>query len=386
MDVYKLYMQQVVFYCYGDVYVVVEFCCCGDDLFGIYVDVICEQVEFMCDLRLWDDEYCWLFIFFFFCQDYFNWLCDFCYDLSQVMVSNDNGKLNICFIGLWWEVIMWEVLLLVVISELVYCYCLLEMGVDQVFNMLEYKLGDFVIMIVDFDMSVFCLMDFGICCCFLCEVQEGIVWCLQQELWFVGISNYDLVCCLNLILMGIQVYEWFQVYQQISFSFVSSQWVVFVVWLEEYFDQLGIVLIDCIIMDVFLCDFGLEFVICYQGLCYDFGDLVEWGEKVIVYYQKLGIDLLSKVLVFFDNFDLVKVVDLYCYFVLWVKFSFGIGICLICDLLQVKLFNIVIKLVECNGKLVVKFFDSLGKIICYDKVFVCVLCEVFDLLLIKKVS
>lgn len=67
-------------------------------------------------------------------------------------------------------------------------------------------------------------------------------------------------------------------------------------------------------MDVFLCDFGVEFVSWYQGLCYDFGDLVEWGEKVIVYYEKLGIDLQSKMLVFFDNLDLCKVVELYCYF------------------------------------------------------------------------
>lgn len=67
-------------------------------------------------------------------------------------------------------------------------------------------------------------------------------------------------------------------------------------------------------MDVFLRDFGVEFVSRYQGLRYDFGDSVEWGEKVIVYYEKLGIDLQSKTLVFFDNLDLRKAVELYRYF------------------------------------------------------------------------
>lgn len=56
-------------------------------------------------------------------------------------------------------------------------------------------------------------------------------------------------------------------------------------------------------MDAFLRDFGPEFATRYQGLRHDSGDPVEWGEKAIAHYQKLGIDPLSKVLVFSDNLD-----------------------------------------------------------------------------------
>lgn len=76
--------------------------------------------------------------------------------------------------------------------------------------------------------------------------------------------------------------------------------------LEEYPDQLGIALTDCITMDAFLRDFGPEFATRYQGLRHDSGDPVEWGEKAIAHYQKLGIDPLSKVLVFSDNLDWPK--------------------------------------------------------------------------------
>ncbi len=50
-------------------------------------------------------------------------------------------------------------------------------------------------------------------------------------------------------------------------------------WLEEYPDQLGIALTDCITMDAFLRDFGPEFATRYQGLRHDSGDPVEWGRK-----------------------------------------------------------------------------------------------------------
>jgi hypothetical protein len=32
----------------------------------------------------------------------------------------------------------------------------------------------------------------------------------------------------------------------------------------------------------------------YQGLRHDSGDPVEWGEKAIAHYEKLGIDPMSK--------------------------------------------------------------------------------------------
>lgn len=66
------------------------------------------------------------------------------------------------------------------------------------------------------------------------------------------------------------------------------------------------------------------------------------------------------------------------------QLSFGIGTRLTCDIPQVKPLNIVIKLVECNGKPVAKLSDSPGKTICHDKAFVRALRKAFDLPHIKK--
>ncbi len=124
--------------------------------------------------------------------DYLNWLREFRYNPAQVCVTNDNGKLNIRLTGPWREVIMWEVPLLAVISELVHHYRSPNAGVDQALDALESKLVDFTALTANLDMSRFHLMDFGTRRRFSREVQQAIVKRLQQESWFVGTSNYDL--------------------------------------------------------------------------------------------------------------------------------------------------------------------------------------------------
>ncbi|WP_039029460.1 nicotinate phosphoribosyltransferase [Leclercia adecarboxylata] len=385
-DAYKLHMQQAVFHQYYDVQVAAEFRCRGDDLLGIYADAIREQVDAMQHLRLQDDEFQWLSGLPFFKQDYLQWLRDFRYDPKQVNISNDNGKLHIRLEGPWREVIMWEVPLLAVISELVHRYRSPEASVDQALATLEQKLVGFAEPTDSLDMSRFRLMDFGTRRRFSREVQQAIVERLQQEPWFVGTSNYDLARRLNLTPMGTQAHEWFQAHQQISPELATSQRAALAAWLTEYPDQLGIALTDCITMDAFLRDFGPEFASVYQGLRHDSGDPLEWGEKAIAHYQKLGIDPMSKVLVFSDNLDLPKAVDLYRHFSSRVNLSFGIGTRLTCDIPQVKPLNIVIKLVECNGKPVAKLSDSPGKTICHDKAFVRALRKAFDLPQVKIAS
>ncbi|HDT2075543.1 MULTISPECIES: nicotinate phosphoribosyltransferase [Enterobacter] len=385
-DAYKLHMQQAVFHHYYDVHVAAEFRCRGDDLLGIYADAIREQVDAMQHLTLQDDEYQWLSGLPFFKADYLNWLRDFRYKPEQVTVLNDNGKLDIRLEGPWREVIMWEVPLLAVISELAHRYRSPETGVEQAVAALETKLAGFTTLTEGLDMSRFRLMDFGTRRRFSRDVQEAIVKRLQQEPWFVGTSNYDLARRLNLTPMGTQAHEWFQAHQQISPDLANSQRAALAAWLEEYPNQLGIALTDCITMDAFLRDFGPEFAERYQGLRHDSGDPVEWGEKAIAHYEKLGIDPMSKVLVFSDNLDLPKAVELYRQFNTQVNLSFGIGTRLTCDIPQVKPLNIVIKLVECNGKPVAKLSDSPGKTICHDKAFVRALRKAFDLPQIKKAS
>ena len=386
-DAYKLHMQQAVYHRYYDVPVTAEFRCRGDELLGLYADEIRAQIDTLQTLALRDSEYQYLSSLPFFQTDYLNWLRQFRLDPSQVNVRNDNGHLTIQISGPWREVILWEVPLLALISEVVHRHRTPDLGVEQAVEHLQHKLVDFRQQVDDFDMSRFQLMDFGTRRRYSQAVQEAIVTTLKAEFpWLVGTSNYDVARRLQLNPVGTQAHEWFQAHQQISPVLANSQRAALQSWLDEYDDQLGIALTDCITMDAFLRDFGPGFAHRYQGLRHDSGDPLEWGEKAIAHYQRLGIDPKSKTLVFSDNLNLDKALALYRHFGQRANVVFGIGTRLTCDIPGVTPLNIVIKLVSCNGKPVAKLSDSPGKTICQDKAFVRALRKAFDLPLVKRAS
>ncbi|WP_112287366.1 nicotinate phosphoribosyltransferase [Rahnella sp. AN3-3W3] len=386
-DAYKLHMQQAVYHRYRNISVVAEFRCRGDELLGEYASEIREQIQMMSQLALTNDEFTYLSGLPFFKHDYLNWLKAFRYNPEHVTVSDRNGHLHVRIEGPWREVIMWEVPLLAVISEVVHRHRSPQVTAQMAVDQLRKNLASFKEQAADIDLSAFRLMDFGTRRRFSGEVQEAIVSTLKNEFpYLVGTSNYDVAHKLQLTPVGTQAHEWFQAHQQISPVLANSQRAALQAWLDEYPDQLGIALTDCITMDAFLRDFGSNFANAYQGLRHDSGDPFEWGEKAIAHYQALGIDPMTKTLVFSDNLDLDKALHLYRHFHQRVNLVFGIGTRLTCNIPGVKPLNIVIKLVQCNGKPVAKLSDSPGKTICQDKAFVKALRKAFDLPLVKKAS
>lgn len=386
-DAYKLHMQQAVYHRYRNISVVAEFRCRGDELLGEYASEIREQIQMMSQLGLTDDEFAYLSGLPFFTHDYLNWLKAFRYNPEHVTVSDRNGHLHVRIEGPWREVIMWEVPLLAVISEVVHRHRSPQVTAQMAVDQLRKNLASFKEQAADIDLSAFRLMDFGTRRRFSGEVQEAIVSTLKNEFpYLVGTSNYDVAHKLQLTPVGTQAHEWFQAHQQISPVLANSQRAALQAWLDEYPDQLGIALTDCITMDAFLRDFGSNFANAYQGLRHDSGDPFEWGEKAIAHYQALGIDPMTKTLVFSDNLDLDKALHLYRHFHQRINLVFGIGTRLTCNIPGVKPLNIVIKLVQCNGKPVAKLSDSPGKTICQDKAFVKALRKAFDLPLVKKAS
>ncbi|GAA0522389.1 nicotinate phosphoribosyltransferase [Tatumella terrea] len=386
-DAYKLHMQQAVYHRYRDLSVTAVFRCRGDDVPGHYAGELRQQIDMMQSLALTDTEYLYLSGLPFFTADYLQWLKTFRFKPEQVDVRDQQGKLSITLRGPWAEVILWEIPLLALISELVHRDKTPCIGVDQALSTLHEKLSAFRQASADMDISRFRLMDFGTRRRYSRQVQHAIVETLQQEVpWLSGTSNYDLARRLNISPVGTQAHEWFQAHQQISPELASSQRVALQAWLDEYPDQLGIALTDCITTDAFLRDFDLNFASRYQGLRHDSGEPVEWGEKVIAHYRKLGIDPQTKTLVFSDNLTLDKALALYRHFDPQVRVVFGIGTRLTCDIRGVTPLNIVIKLVSCNGKPVAKLSDSPGKTICHDPSFVRALQKAFELPPVRQAS
>lgn len=389
-DAYKLHMQQAVFHRYHQVPVVAEFRCRSSEILGAYANEIRQQIQLMANLSLSDNELNFLRRLPFFQEDYLTWLKSFRFNPEQVVVSTtDEGQLAIRISGPWREVIMWEVPLLALVSEIIQKDRHPNIHPSDAAQQLKKLLNVFYQQADEhqLDLSNFKLMDFGTRRRFSYDVQSAIVSMLKQEFpYLVGTSNYKLAHELGLAPVGTQAHEWFQAHQQISPELANSQREALQSWLDEYPNHLGVALTDCITMDAFLRDFDANFANRYQGLRHDSGDPIEWGEKAIAHYQKLGIDPMSKTLVFSDSLDLQKALELYRYFHQRINLVFGIGTRLTCNIPNVTPLNIVIKLVECNGKPVAKLSDSPGKTICEDDEFVNQLRKAFDLPKMEKAS
>ncbi|HGJ5855031.1 nicotinate phosphoribosyltransferase [Arsenophonus nasoniae] len=387
-DAYKLHMQQAVFHHYNHVSVVAEFRCRSDERLGNYAQAVRQQIDLMAHVALTPTEYHYLRGLPFFKTDYLDWLKAFRFNPRQVNVyTTPENQLALRISGPWREVILWEVPLLALISELVHRSrsptVTAKDAIEQLHKLIKHFYQDAKMQ--NIDLANFKLMDFGTRRRFSRTVQFAIVNELKNHFpYFTGTSNYKLAEQLQLRPVGTQAHEWFQAHQQISEDLANSQRVALQSWLDEYPDQLGIALTDCITMDAFLRDFDITFANRYQGLRHDSGDPLEWGEKAIRHYKKLAIDPMSKTLVFSDNLDLQKALILYKHFYKRINLIFGIGTRLTCNIPQVKPLNIVIKLVECNGKPVAKLSDSPGKTICDDDEFIDRLKKAFDIPNITK--
>ncbi|OCG21231.1 MULTISPECIES: nicotinate phosphoribosyltransferase [unclassified Gilliamella] len=374
-DAYKLHMQQAVFHHYPEATVVAQFRCRSDDLLGQYADQIMHQVKLMESLALSDDEFNYLSNISFFKSDYLNWLKKWRFNSNLLTIKDEDGVLSITIEGKWLDVILWEVPLLAVISEIVHKDRSPNIGVPEALARLKDKLAMFNEKTANMDMSGFNLMDFGTRRRYSYAVQEAVVNYLKRHFNnFHSTSNYLIAYRLGLTPTGTQAHEWFQAHQRLSHRLQDCQSNALQVWLDEYPHDLGVALTDCITMDAFLRDFDLHFASNYQGLRHDSGDAIEWGEKAIAHYQQLGIDPQTKLLVFSDSLNFDKAINIYQHFNQRVKLSFGIGGFLACDIpskdANTKALNIVLKLTECNNQAVAKLSDSPGKTISQDLDFI----------------
>ena len=132
-------------------------------------------------------------------------------------------------------------------------------------------------------------------------------------------------------------------------------------------------------MDSFIRDFSDPyFGKLYDGLRHDSGPPVEWGQKAIAMYRRMGIDPLTKTLVFSDGLDFPTMLHLYRTFKGRTKVSFGIGTNLTNDVGN-PLLDIVIKMVAAGGRPVAKISDEPGKSMCEDEEYLHYLATVYGI-------
>ncbi|SPO66150.1 nicotinate phosphoribosyltransferase [Pseudomonas sp. JV241A] len=379
-DFYKITMMQAVLHNYPNAEVEWEFRCRNSEDLTPYLAEIRYQIEQLAEVSITQDQLAYLGRIPFIKPDFIRFLSLFRFNLRYVHVGvDDAGQLAIRLRGPWLHVILYEIPLLAIVSEVRNRYRYREVVMEQVGERLYEKLDWLKAEASPAELAGLQLADFGTRRRFSYRVQEHVVHTLKQDFpgRFVGTSNVHLARELDIKPIGTMAHEWFMAHQQLGPRLIDSQVAALECWVKEYRGLLGIALTDCIGMDAFLKDCDLYFAKLFDGLRHDSGDPLLWANKAIAHYEKLGIDPKSKTLVFSDGLNFAKTLHLYRELSPRINVSFGIGTNLTCDIPGVEPMNIVIKMTACNGAPVAKISDSPGKTQCRDENFVSYLKHVF---------
>ncbi|MQG94962.1 nicotinate phosphoribosyltransferase [Pseudomonas sp. MN1F] len=379
-DFYKITMMQAVLHNYPNAEVEWEFRCRNGEDLSPYLAEIRYQIEQLSEVTVTHDQLAYLEKIPFLKPDFIRFLSLFRFNLRYVQVGLDAaGQLAIRVRGPWLHVILYEIPLLAIISEVRNRYRYRDVVIEQVGERLYQKMDWLKAEASADELAGFQLADFGTRRRFSYRVQEEVVYLLKHDFpgRFVGTSNVHLARELELKPLGTMAHEWFMAHQQLGPRLVDSQAAALEAWVREYRGLLGIALTDCITMDAFLSDFDLYFAKLFDGLRHDSGDPLVWAEKAIAHYERLGIDPKGKTLIFSDGLDFAKALSLYRALHTRINVSFGIGTRLTCDIPGVEPMNIVIKMTDCNGAPVAKISDSPGKTQCRDENFVAYMKHVF---------
>lgn len=378
-DFYKLTMMQAVLHNYPNVDVEWEFRCRNGEDLRPYLAEIRHQIELLCELSMSVDQLDFLERISFMKPDFLRFLGLFRFNMRYVQTSIEDGELCIRLQGPWLHVILFEVPLLAIVSEVRnrsrHPDTLLVQARDQLYRKFDWLRANAS---AD-ELAELKVADFGTRRRFSYRVQEEVVTVLKRDFpgQFVGTSNVQLARKLALKPLGTMAHEWIMAHQQLGPRLIDSQIAALDCWVREYRGLLGIALTDCITTDAFLNDFDLYFAKLFDGLRHDSGDPVQWAEKCIAHYQKLGIDPMSKTLVFSDGLNLPKALEIFRALRGRINVSFGIGTNLTADIPGVEPMNIVLKMTACAGQAVAKISDEPGKTQCKDPNFVAYMRHVF---------
>jgi len=305
-------------------------------------------------------------------EDFIAWLRDWSYQQRFLQVSEENQQLAIRARGPLMHVHNFEMPVLSTVAEVYNRQNYPDKSLQDVHEPLLEKTQWLKQQHELHDLTGLTLADFGTRRRFSFAAHRTVVEMLTHKLpeFFIGTSNMHLAKEHSVQPIGTMAHEIFMLSQQIGVPLENAQKHTLHAWLREFRGQLGYALTDVIGMDAFIQDFDMNLASMYSGLRHDSGDPLEFGEKAIRMYQKLGIDPMSKTLIFSDGVNFRKMVDIFLHFRGRINTSFGIGTFLSNHLDGVKPLSMVMKLVRVNGRPVAKISDSPGKTLCEDQQFV----------------
>lgn len=227
-----------------------------------------------------------------------------------------------------------------------------------------------------YEKKPFTLADFG------CRRRDSKNWqahvierLMRECKAFVGTSNVYFAMKFGIKPIGTYAHQMEALTQGLDdVPLAKSQETVWEWWTKVYRGNLGIALSDNFGFKAFLRNFDLYYKKLFDGCRHDSGNPFTWGDMLIDAYKADKIDPLTKTGVWSDGLDRNDVVKIVDYFYGRIKVSIGQGGYLMSRTIpptyEVQPLKMVMKIIEVNGKPVVKLSDEPGKSMCEDQSFV----------------
>jgi nicotinate phosphoribosyltransferase len=354
-DLYKFSMQQAVWKLYPAAQVQYRFVNRGNTEFPQgFAQQLRTLVYNMSLIKLSPFEYDYLKSLPYFSETYLEFLKNFTLDQSNVDIIQPNKNLLIVINGPWYQTILWEVPLMAAISELYFNMTGQRITTKE---KADYEKAD---ALCDHRIKY---ADFGTRRRFSFENHKRVVNIFKNYENFLGTSNVLLAMQNDIKPIGTMAHEWYS-FHAAKYGYKLANKIALDKWVEIYNGQLGIALPDTFTTDVFLRTFDSYYARLFDGVRQDSGDPIEFGNKMIKHYNELGINPKEKTIVFSDNLNVDKCIEINEQFKDKVKVVFGIGTNLTNDV-GVKPLNMVIKLFYCankgGGDFCIKLSDTPGK-------------------------
>ena len=340
-DFYKFTMQQCVVKLFPRAKARYRFINRGKHSFPAgFADALRGAVDAMSLLKLTKEEKHWLARTCPYLDPvYLDFLQGYCYDPAEVRIEQSGGDVDVFVEGYWYRTILWEVPLLCLISENFYA---LQKAQRQSDEAVEQKTKRKIEAYGEMNVAV---AEFGTRRRHSFAVHNRVVKALKQYgKTFVGTSNVYLAMMHQTKPIGTHAHEWFM-FHAARYGYKMANATALENWVAVYRGDLGIALSDTFTTDEFFEVFDKKLARLFDGVRQDSGDPLRFADKTIKHYKKLGIDPLSKTIIFSDALSEEKVAAIAAYCRGRIGMSFGIGTDFTNDV-GLKPMNIVMKMTE----------------------------------------
>ncbi|PJX14497.1 nicotinate phosphoribosyltransferase [Halomonas sp. 141] len=273
---------------------------------------------------------------------YLDFLAGFRYDPREVTIEQQGGELSVVIEGPWYRTILWEVPLMALISEL--WYRLRGVVVSEEDEaLIEQRTREKIELYRQHGLKI---AEFGTRRRFSFAVHDRVVEALRHYGGeaFSGTSNVLLAMRHGVKPIGTHAHEWFM-FHGARFGFKMANSLALEHWVDVYRGDLGIALTDTFTTRAFFESFDKKFAKLFDGVRHDSGDPIEFADATIAHYRRLGIDPLSKTIIFSDALTPEKVERIRAFCQGRIGMAFGIGTNFTNDI-GVAPMNMVIKMVE----------------------------------------